>query len=51
MPTSRSGIRRTTSGSRSTKLPSSSGLIIAANSGSVAANTSMPTMDSANMRQ
>jgi hypothetical protein len=50
-PTSRIGISRTTFGSRSTKLPSSSGLIMAANSGSVDANTSMPTMDSANMRQ
>jgi hypothetical protein len=48
-PTSRNGISRTTPGSRSTKLPSRSGLISAANAGSVAAKTSMPTMESANM--
>ena len=49
--TSTSGMRRTISSLRSTKLPSISGCIMAAKSGSVAAKASMATIETVNIRQ
>ncbi len=50
-PTRKSGMARTMSSLRSTKLPSIRGFIMAANSGSVAAKISIPKMESAKIRQ
>ncbi len=50
-PTRIRGMARTTSAFFSMKLPSMSGCMRAAKRGSVAANTSIPTMETANIRQ
>ena len=45
------GMRRMMSGSRVTNVPSSSGFMSAGSAGSLAATTTMPSIDTANARQ